>query len=156
MKHLLIAITAFGLGIPVGLFSMRHQEAVAQEPPIVKECSQDIFMHEYPALVTNVVDGDTIDVVIDLGFKIQTKQRLRLARVDTPERNQPSFDEAKQFTESMIKNKTVIIRAEKVSKYGYYLADVSINGKDVANELIAAKMGRPYDGGKKPPIGLVQ
>jgi len=44
-----------------------------------------------------VVDGDTVDALVDLGFKIQTIQRLRLARVNTPERSQPAYTEAKEF-----------------------------------------------------------
>ena len=43
-------------------------------------------MHEYQIKeVIKVVDGDTIDIVIDLGFSIFTKQRIRLAGIDTPE-----------------------------------------------------------------------
>ena len=42
-------------------------------------------MYQYAAKVERVVDGDTIDVVIDLGFKITTNQRIRLANINTPE-----------------------------------------------------------------------
>lgn len=106
-------------------------------------------MYEYTAQVTNVVDGDTIDVVVDLGFKIKTAQRLRLARVDTPERHQADYDTAKKFTKDLLLNKDVFIRTHKVSKWGYYLVDVIHQGQDVADILIAANLGRPYDGGKK-------
>ena len=54
-------------------------------------------MYQYSATVYNVVDGDTIDVVVDLGFKITTKQRLRLNGIDTPEKGQPGFNEAKEW-----------------------------------------------------------
>ena len=106
-------------------------------------------MYEYVGAVTNVVDGDTVDVTVDLGFKVTTAQRLRLAGVDTPERNQAGFNEAKAFTESMIGGKLVTIKTHKVSKFGYYLADITIDGKNLSQELIAAGHGRPYDGGKK-------
>lgn len=118
--------------------------------PALQDCiHEDIQMHEYEAQVVNVVDGDTIDVVVDLGFKILTAQRLRLSRVDTPERGQASFDEAKQFVKTLIENKRVVVKTHKVSKWGYYLADVSIDGKDVSDSLIASGLGKPYDGGKK-------
>ena len=42
-------------------------------------------MYQYKAKVERIVDGDTIDVVIDLGFKITTNQRIRLAGINTPE-----------------------------------------------------------------------
>jgi len=103
----------------------------------------------YTGKVIYVVDGDTVDVVIDLGFRMQTIQRLRLAGVDTPEKNQPRFHEAKAFTENMIGNKAVTVKADKVSKYGYYLADIVIEGKSVAESLIAAGLGKPYFGGAK-------
>lgn len=107
-------------------------------------------MHEYKAVVYNVVDGDTIDAVIDLGFKIEIKQRLRLARVDTPERGQPGYEGAKQFVKSLIEGKQVSIMTEKVSKWGYYLAEVFIeNGKNVSDALIENQFAKFYDGGKK-------
>ena len=42
-------------------------------------------MYKYKATVGRVVDGDTVDVVIDLGFKITTNQRIRLEGINTPE-----------------------------------------------------------------------
>ena len=42
-------------------------------------------MYEYKAHVTNVVDGDTFDCVIDLGFRVATHQRIRVDGIDTPE-----------------------------------------------------------------------
>lgn len=114
------------------------------------ECPQERKdMHEYEGKIVHVVDGDTIDATIDLGFKIQTAQRLRLARVDTPEKGQPNFEKAKAFVTEMAEGKLALIRTHKVSKWGYYLADVTIDGKDVSDALIGAGLGKPYDGGKK-------
>ena len=42
-------------------------------------------MYEYQAIIERVVDGDTVDVMIDLGFDVWTKQRVRLMGIDTPE-----------------------------------------------------------------------
>ena len=105
--------------------------------------------YDYQAAVTNVVDGDTVDAVIDLGFKVTTTQRLRLARVDTPERNQPGWAEAKNFTDSFLKGKQVIVRTTKVSKFGYYLAEIYVDGQNISDALIKSKHGRYYDGGTK-------
>ena len=42
-------------------------------------------MYEYKAKVHRIIDGDTVDVTIDLGFEMTTKQRIRLYGIDTPE-----------------------------------------------------------------------
>lgn len=107
-------------------------------------------MYQYVATVENVVDGDTLDVVIDLGFKISSKQRLRLARVDTPERTQPGYAAAGDFVREMVLNKTVTVHTEKVTKYGYYLAEIYLpDGKTLSDLLIEKKLGVPYVGGRK-------
>ena len=56
-------------------------------------------MYDYKATVVKIVDGDTIDVDIDLGFYMVTRQRLRINRIDTPEREEVSRNEeqANQF-----------------------------------------------------------
>ena len=109
-----------------------------------------ITMYQYAALVTNVVDGDTVDLLIDLGFKVQIKQRIRLSRIDTPERTQDKFAEAKQFVHDMIFDTPVILETRKVSKFGYYLGEIyTTDGKNVSDALLAAKLAKPYDGGAK-------
>jgi len=106
-------------------------------------------MYEYKAKVTNVVDGDTVDAIVDLGFKVQTLQRLRLSRVDTPERNQANYQTAKDFVKQLVEGKDVIMRSHKASKWGYFLADISIEGRDVADMLLAAGLAKAYEGGTK-------
>lgn len=107
-------------------------------------------MFEYQGKVFNVVDGDTLDVEIDLGFKIATKQRIRLAHVDTPERSQENYAEAKKLVEDLTLNKNVFLRTSKPSKWGYYLAEViTETGQDVAQVLISQNLGKKYEGGKK-------
>lgn len=105
--------------------------------------------YQYKAKVTNVVDGDTIDALVDLGFKVQALQRLRLTRVDTPERTQANYQTAKDFVKNLVEGKEVTITTHKVSKWGYFLADVCIEGRDVSDMLIAANLGKPYDGRTK-------
>lgn len=106
-------------------------------------------MFEYKATIENVVDGDTVDAFIDLGFKVCIKQRLRLAGLDTPERGQPGYLEAKAFVIDKVLDKVVMIRTEKVSKWGYFLADVFIDGSHLNKALLAESFAKPYDGGKK-------
>lgn len=74
-------------------------------------------MFQYKAVITNVVDGDTFDMDIDLGFNIHIHERVRLLDIDTPEK----FGEEKQlglivkeYAESKFLGKEVIIKSEKV------------------------------------------
>lgn len=88
--------------------------------------------------VTKVVDGDTIDVDIDLGFSISYSQRLRLAGIDTPEsRTTDKFEktlgiESKDYLKYKLKDaKDLVVRTEKPDsseKYGRILGWVYVDG----------------------------
>jgi micrococcal nuclease len=106
-------------------------------------------MYEYFVReVKNVVDGDTIDVVIDLGFDILFESRVRLAGIDTPESRTTDKAEkalgleAKEYLKKQIKDaKSVVIRTEKMDsseKYGRILGWVYVNGESdsVNNKMI--------------------
>lgn len=107
-------------------------------------------MYEYKAVIDNVVDGDTIDATLDLGFKAYVRQRMRLAHIDTPERGKPGFAEATQALRDMVLNKTVVIHSTKTSKWGYYLATVRLDdGTDVGQKMVERGLAKPYEGGTK-------
>jgi micrococcal nuclease len=106
-------------------------------------------MYEYFVReVKNVVDGDTIDVVIDLGFDILFASRVRLAGIDTPESRTTDKAEkalgieAKEYLKKQLKDaKSVVIRTEKMDsseKYGRILGWVYINGESesINNKMI--------------------
>jgi micrococcal nuclease len=88
--------------------------------------------------VTKVVDGDTIDVIIDLGFDIMFSSRVRLAGIDTPEsRTTDKVEkslglESKEYLKKYLKDaKPIIIKTEKMNsseKYGRILGWVYVNG----------------------------
>jgi len=86
-------------------------------------------MYEYKAKITNVVDGDTYDFEIDLGFGIIYKNRLRLYGVNTPEKRGPEKFEGIAVTEQvkkLIEGKDVTLHTRKFKgKYGRYIADVA-------------------------------
>ena len=105
-------------------------------------------MYEYFVKeVKNVVDGDTIDVIIDLGFDILFASRVRLAGIDTPESRTTDKAEkalgleAKEYLKKQLKDaKSVVIRTEKMDsseKYGRILGWVYIIGE---SESINHKM----------------
>jgi len=106
-------------------------------------------MYEYFVKeVKNVVDGDTIDVIIDLGFDILFASRVRLAGIDTPESRTTDKAEkalgieAKEYLKKQLKDaKSVVIRTEKMDsseKYGRILGWVYINGdsESINNKMI--------------------
>ena len=100
-------------------------------------------MYEYYVRkVENVVDGDTIDVLIDLGFDILFQSRVRLAGIDTPESRTKDIKEkalgleSKEYLKKALKDaKSVVIKTEKMDsseKYGRILGWVYINGDTVS------------------------
>jgi micrococcal nuclease len=103
---------------------------------------EKIMYEYYVRKVENVVDGDTIDVLIDLGFDILFQSRVRLAGIDTPESRTKDLAEkalgleAKEYLKKHIKDaKTVIIKTEKMDsseKYGRILGWVYINGETIS------------------------
>ena len=92
----------------------------------------------YVKKVENVVDGDTIDVVIDLGFDIMFASRVRLAGIDTPESRTKDLKEkalgleSKEYLKKHLKDaKSVVIKTEKMDsseKYGRILGWLYVNG----------------------------
>lgn len=91
-------------------------------------------MYEYKAKITNVVDGDTFDFEIDLGFGITYKNRLRLYGLDTPEVRGSEREEGlrvKDYVKQLIDGKEVILITRKwKGKYGRYIAEVLFTGKE--------------------------
>jgi micrococcal nuclease len=108
-------------------------------------------MYEYHVKkVTNVVDGDTIDVEIDLGFDISFSSRVRLAGIDTPESRTKDLAEkklgleSKEYLKSKIKDaKSFVIKTEKMDsseKYGRILGWLFLDGSIVSvNEQMIAE-----------------
>lgn len=116
-------------------------------------------MYEYRAKVTNVVDGDTIDVLIDQGFDTFRRERLRLYGIDTPEKRGPERIEGlkvKKYVEEKILGHSVIIETRKdpnfrdrKGSFGRYLATVYYSVSDerfinLNKELERVGMAKPF------------
>ena len=106
-------------------------------------------MYEYNATITRVVDGDTVDVVIDLGLGTSKLERLRLFGINAPETRGEERDvglAAKQWLEAqldMIGFKVVIrTHKDKKGKFGRYLADifapVQVHGESINQRMVRA------------------
>lgn len=127
-------------------------------------------MYEYKARFATevgckVVDGDTVDLLVDLGFRIWVKKRLRLKGVDTPElfgENKEEGKTAKRFVDAIMASASrIIVKTDKpysTDKYGRWLGTIhywtqanvfSADGTNLNQELIDKGLGKPYDGGKR-------
>ena len=120
-------------------------------------------MYEYKCEVTRVVDGDTVDVIIDCGFSILHKARVRMYGIDTPESRTRDLDEkargklASQYIQDHIDNgNEIIIKTEKDSKgkFGRILGKIFIDGKDINQSMIDEHLAVAYCGQSKADIEL--
>jgi len=119
-------------------------------------------MYEYSCQVTRVVDGDTIDVDLDLGFNIHHKCRVRLYGIDTPESRTRDKDEkargklAAKFLEDAISNgnQTLIQTKLKDSKgkFGRVLGSVIVDGININEKMVENYMAVKYEGQSKKDI----
>ena len=114
-------------------------------------------MYEYAIKeVLKVVDGDTIDVLIDLGFNLTKKERIRLAGIDTPESRTRNLEEkkmgleAKEYLQNKLDNcKNLRVKTEKDGKYGRMLGWLHGNDEDINRIMVTEGYAWEYDGGTK-------
>lgn len=118
-------------------------------------------MYEYKCEITRVVDGDTVDVIIDCGFSILHKTRVRMYGIDTPESRTRDLDEkargklAAKYIQDHIDNGTdTIIKTEKDSKgkFGRILGKIFIDNKDINQSMIDENLAVSYHGQSKLDI----
>lgn len=110
-------------------------------------------MYEYRAALVRVIDGDTLVVVLDLGFDVKLKQTLRLAGINTPELHaadataRAKAKAARERLASLVGTGDLTIRTVKDAreKYGRYLAHVVLPDGMTANDvLLAENLAEPY------------
>jgi micrococcal nuclease len=118
-------------------------------------------MYEYACTVTRVVDGDTVDANIDLGFDISYFSRIRLYGIDTPESRTRNKDEklrgllAKDYiVKALATGKQVVVKTalEKKGKYGRVLGSLIVDGLDLNQDMIAKHLAVAYQGQSKADI----
>ena len=115
--------------------------------------------------INKVVDGDTIDVTIDLGFDLYKKERVRIAGVDTPEKRTRDLEEKAlgldatywmkdKLNETIKGDEELIIRTELKGgsgKYGWLLGWLYVGEDDISlnEKMITEGYAWAYDGGTK-------
>ncbi len=112
--------------------------------------------YEYKAELRRVVDGDTIDVDIDLGFNHWIRgERIRLLGVDCPESRTSNKVEkrfgllAKAFVQKFLEGKQIILKTSEKGKYGRYLGDFKVGTKWLTKELLKNYHAVEYTGQNK-------
>lgn len=84
-------------------------------------------MYTYMAKVKRWVDGDTVDMEVDLGFHIATHCRFRVLNLDTPERGSENYKEATELAKSVHpEGSTVEIQTHKTDLYGRWLVSLPL------------------------------
>ena len=122
-------------------------------------------MYTYKAKLDRVIDGDTIDVNIDLGFDIQVKKRVRFVGINTPESRTRDLEEKARGLAAKDRVKTILsendiftIESKEIGKYGRVLGKIylsKMDGKDyltqicLNDQLIKEGHGVEYHGGKR-------
>ena len=123
----------------------------------------DKNLYNFTATLSRIIDGDTIEVIIDLGFNITYKEKVRISKIDTPEINVSNTTHresgilVKNYLKSLLENKKLYLKTYKsYEKYDRYNAMVQIEHPDHPNELLDVsthlltyKLAHPYEGGKK-------
>ena len=119
-------------------------------------------MYEYKCNVTRVVDGDTIDALIDLGFDIKYSSRVRLYGIDTPESRTRDKDEkvrgkmASAYLKEAVDNGDTVVLRTKLSdsrgKFGRVLASVVVDNVDINEAMIENHLAVAYFGQSKDDI----
>lgn len=112
-------------------------------------------MYEYRARITRVIDGDTVEAEIDLGFHVTLSVTLRLAGINAPETrgaDRPRGLAATRFLEALLDDLagdtrvlTVRTRKDVTEKYGRYLADLIAGEVNLNQALVAAGHSVPAD-----------
>jgi micrococcal nuclease len=106
--------------------------------------------------IIKVIDGDTVDAMIDLGFNIYTKKRIRLMGINTPESRTRDKEEKKRglaaksrLNELLSENKCIKLKSYGVGKFGRVLGEIIIGDQNVNDILVSEGHAVVYHGGKR-------
>ena len=112
-------------------------------------------MYKYNAKLDRVVDGDTVDALVDLGFDTWKKVRIRMQGMNAPESRTRDLEEkarglaAKISLEELLKDGRFILQSMGVGKYGRCLGILFVDDTNVNKTLIQEGHATEYYGGKR-------
>jgi micrococcal nuclease len=105
----------------------------------VSDITNEDNLYYYKGIVTYVVDGDTYDILVSLGFDTYQLIRFRLYYYDTPEVRGEEREEGlkvKQIVKDMIEGKEVILKSTKKGSFSRYLAEIWVEDKNLGDYLL--------------------
>lgn len=97
-------------------------------------------MYTYQATVVKVVDGDTVDLDVDLGFSIHRKERFRLSDINAPEVSTTAGLEAKAYMIGRLPIGTVVTittKKDRADNYGRFLANIFLGDVNLNQEMLS-------------------
>ena len=123
-------------------------------------CFWVALVYEYSCEVKRVVDGDTVDVVIDLGFDIHYSSRVRLYGIDTPESRTRNKDEkvrgimSKEYLIDALSKGQVVIKTyrDKKGKFGRVLGEMYVEDTNINLMMVDEYLAVKYKGQNKENI----
>jgi len=110
-------------------------------------------LYKYHAICERVVDGDTIDARVDLGFKIWTHVRIRLYEIDAPESRTKNLNEKAKGLRSKAYLKTIMdscggkftLESHGVGKFGRCLGTIYVHGENINERMITEGYAKRYE-----------
>ena len=109
-------------------------------------------MYHYKAILNRIIDGDTIDVMIDLGFGIQIKRRVRLHGINTPETRTLDLEEKKKGFAARDRLKELLPREfvietilNKRGKYGRVLGILWVGEENINKKMVTEGYAKEYN-----------
>ncbi len=120
-------------------------------------------LYQYKVSVSRVVDGDTVDLGIDLGFELTVKIRVRMSGINAWESRTRNKEEKKkglaakvrltEMCEESLGKGTLKISTKEKGKYGRYLGVLYAGGKSINDAMVNEGHAHYYDGGKRKKFG---
>lgn len=109
-------------------------------------------MFEYTATLLTIVDGDTLKLEVDLGFKVRLREVFRLARVNCPELLSLEGFQARTFVaETLSKASALKVQTSRSEKYGRWLAELYFQSRETGTRwhnlnslLLTSGHARPF------------
>jgi endonuclease YncB( thermonuclease family) len=94
-------------------------------------------LYKYSATVVAVIDGDTVDLMTDLGFSVFKRVRVRLGRINAPEISTPEGKDAKQFLSTNLPvGSSVYLESKKYDKYGRSIGEIIFNDVNISDLML--------------------
>lgn len=142
-------------GWPIGTNLLNAEEAkamieyLAANNPMLTEYLKGtgVSLYTYNGKVVKIVDGDTVDVLVDLGFEVYKKVRCRLAGINAPEMSTAEGKLSKEFLVTTLPLDTaVVIISREYDKYGRSVATIFIGDKNINQLMIDTNHAVVYTG----------